>query len=118
VIIEVRRYITRSGKDVIGDWLARLGDDRAKARILARIDRLALGNIGDSKRLGSGVSELRVDYGPGYRVYYAMTAQSCVLLLCEATNGSKGRIFHERWSTFGISGKGRTNNETEGKHFT
>lgn len=62
--------------------LARLADNQAKARILARIDRLAVGNSGDSKHLRGGVSELRIDWGPGYRVYYAMIGKTCVLLLC------------------------------------
>jgi putative addiction module killer protein len=81
-VIEVRRYVTRAGKDVFGDWLARLADNRARARILARIDRLAVGNFGDSKPLRGGVSELRIDWGPGYRVYYGMIGKACVLLLC------------------------------------
>jgi len=67
---------------VLGDWLARLADLQAKARILARIDRLAVGNFGDSKPLRGGISELRIDWGPGYRVYYALVGRTCVLLLC------------------------------------
>lgn len=51
-------------------WLNGLHDERAKGRIAARIDRLALGNPGDVEPVGSGVSEMRIDYGPGYRVYY------------------------------------------------
>jgi len=62
--------------------MARLADNQARARILARIDRLAVGNSGDSKHLRGGVSELRIDWGPGYRVYYAMIGKTCVLLLC------------------------------------
>ena len=52
------------------DWLAGLGDETAKAKIAARLDRLALGNAGDVEPVGKGVSELRIHYGPGYRVYY------------------------------------------------
>lgn len=81
-MIEIRRYITRSGKDIFGDWLSRLADNQAKARILARIDRLAVGNFGDTKPLRGGVSELRIDWGPGYRIYYALLGRACVLLLC------------------------------------
>lgn len=55
---------------------------KARARIVARIDRLSLGNFGDCKPLREGVSELRIDWGPGYRVYYAMLGRTCVLLLC------------------------------------
>ena len=80
-MIEVRRYTTRAGKDVVGDWLADL-EDNARARVAVRIDRLSLGNFGDSKPLREGVSELRIDWGPGYRLYYAMVGRTCVLLLC------------------------------------
>ena len=69
IVIEVRRYVARSGSDVIGDWLAGLEDLKARARIAARLDRLSLGNLGDCKPLRDGVSELRIDWGPGYRVY-------------------------------------------------
>jgi putative addiction module killer protein len=81
-MIDVRRYISASGKDVIGEWLADLNDARARARINARIARLALGNFGDCKSLGAGIFELRVDYGPGYRVYFARIETAVVLLLC------------------------------------
>jgi len=81
-MIEIRRYVTRSGKDVIGEWLADLGDSRARAKIAVRIARLAAGNFGDCKPLRNGVWELRVDWGPGYRVYYAMIGRASVILLC------------------------------------
>jgi putative addiction module killer protein len=81
-VIEVRRYITRAGKDVVGEWLAGLDDLQARARIAARIDRLSLGNFGDCKALRDGVSELRIDCGPGYRMYLAILGRTCVLLLC------------------------------------
>jgi len=81
-MIEVRRYVTAGGKDVVGEWLASLPDIRARAKINARIARLAAENFGDCKALGSGVSELRIDYGPGYRVYFARIGRAVVLLLC------------------------------------
>ena len=59
-----------------------LRDNRTKAKIVARIDRLSLGNFGDCKALGNGLFELRIDWGPGYRVYYALAGTACVLLLC------------------------------------
>lgn len=66
---------------MVGDRLAGL-DAHSRARIAARIDRLSLGNFGDCKFLREGVSELRIDFGPGYRMYYAMLGRTCVLLLC------------------------------------
>ena len=81
-MIEIRRYVTESGKDVVGEFLAGLKDTRARAKVAARIARLSAGNFGDCKSLQAGVWELRIDWGPGYRVYYAMLEQTCVLLLC------------------------------------
>jgi putative addiction module killer protein len=81
-VIEIRHYVSRAGKDVFDDWLSELADARAQAKIATRIDRLAAGNFGDGKMLRQGVCELRIDWGPGYRVYYAMLGRVCVLLLC------------------------------------
>jgi putative addiction module killer protein len=81
-VIEVRRYLTRSGKDVVGEWLAGLNDLAAKARIVARIDRISAGNFGDCKSLGNAIFEIRIDCGPGYRIYYATLGATCILLLC------------------------------------
>jgi putative addiction module killer protein len=63
-------------------WLGKLHDRRAVARILVRIDRLAVGNPGDMRSVGRGISELKIDYGPGYRVYFVQRGQELVLLLC------------------------------------
>lgn len=63
-------------------WLTRLRDRRAKARIEARIRRMSLGNPGDVKALGGSVVEMRIDYGPGYRVYYTQRGTRVILLLC------------------------------------
>ena len=63
-------------------WLSKLADLRAQARIQAHIDRLALGNPGDTRSVGEGVSELRIDCGPGYRVYYMRRGNILVILLC------------------------------------
>ena len=62
-------------------WLDDLDDTRARARVLVRIERLASGNPGDVKSVGAGVSELRIDYGPGYRVYYTKLGRQIVILL-------------------------------------
>ncbi|MGC5628103.1 type II toxin-antitoxin system RelE/ParE family toxin [Georgenia sp. Z1344] len=63
-------------------WLRKLKDRQGRLRILSRIDRLAHGNPGDAKAVGGGVLELRLTYGPGYRVYYAQRGTRVVLLLC------------------------------------
>ena len=81
-MFDVRRYVSASGKDVIGEWLAHLNDIRARARINARIACLAAGNFGDCKFLREGIFELRIDYGPGYRVYLQKVESAVVLLLC------------------------------------
>ena len=81
-MIELRRYLTSSGRDIFGEWLSGLRDARAMAKVTVRIDRLSAGNFGDCKALRGGLFELRIDWGPGYRVYYALVGKACVLLLC------------------------------------
>jgi putative addiction module killer protein len=68
--------------DVFIKWLNKLRDDRAVARINKRIGRLAKGNPGDVEPAGEGISELRIDYGSGYRVYYKETKKEIIILLC------------------------------------
>jgi putative addiction module killer protein len=68
-----------------------LRDRRARARITARIDRLAAGNPGDVRSIGVGLSELRIDHGPGYRVYYKQQGQVLIVLLCGGDKGSQKR---------------------------
>ena len=75
-MVEVRKTST------FLQWLMALRDLRAVARIQIRIDRVLLGNFGDVKPVGEGVSELRIDYGPGYRVYFTQRGKTLVLLLC------------------------------------
>jgi len=67
--------------DIFVQWLDELRDIRARARIQARIERLAAGYLGDVKPVGDGVSELRIDYGPGYRVYFTRRGNEVVILL-------------------------------------
>jgi putative addiction module killer protein len=68
--------------DEFDAWLSGLADQRALAKIASRIERLGLGNPGDVKPVGEGVSEMKVPYGPGYRVYFKQTDKTIVLLLC------------------------------------
>ena len=74
-MIEIRETSTFSG------WLLGLADLRARAKITARIDRLQLGNPGDVQPVGDGVSEMRIHYGPGYRVYFVQRGQKLIVLL-------------------------------------
>lgn len=67
------------------EWLTALRDVRAKARIVARVSRFSLGNLGDVKSVGEGVSEARIDYGPGYRLYFIQRGAVTILLLCGGT---------------------------------
>jgi putative addiction module killer protein len=75
-MIEVRKTVE------FDQWLTELRDPKALAKISTRIQRLEMGNPGDVKAVGEGVSEMRIDYGPGYRVYYKQTGKEIVLLLC------------------------------------
>ena len=81
-VFEIRRYRTAAGDEPFSEWLSKLHDRQAKARILARLERLEIGNFGDCKYLRDGVSELRLDWGPGYRVYFGRGGQTLILLLC------------------------------------
>ena len=74
-------YADEKGKEPFRDWLYGLRDRAAFARITVRLDRVELGNFGLSKSVGNGVFELKIDYGPGYRVYYAISGKAVVLLL-------------------------------------
>ncbi|MDY0063316.1 MAG: type II toxin-antitoxin system RelE/ParE family toxin [Myxococcota bacterium] len=74
-MMEIRRT------EKFAKWLDGLDDVRARARILVRVERLATGNAGDIRPVGEGVSELRIDYGPGYRVYFTRRGQELIILL-------------------------------------
>ena len=84
-MVEIRKTET------FAKWLDGLDDIRARARILVRIERLAAGNLGDVKPVGEGVSELRIDYGPGYRVYYKKQGRSVVILLAGGDKRTQSR---------------------------
>ena len=84
-MIEVRQTTTFAA------WFAGLRDRQAKARILVRIDRLSLGNPGDVRPVGEGVSEMRIDYGPGYRVYFVLRGRQMVVLLAGGDKSTQSR---------------------------
>jgi putative addiction module killer protein len=76
---------------VFSKWIDALRDTRARARVLARIERLAVGHTGDAKPVGEGVSELRIDYGPGYRVYFKKQGRAVVVLLAGGDKKTQSR---------------------------
>lgn len=81
-MVTVLRYIDESGREIVTEWLLSINDKQTRARIEARFFRLATGNFGDCKPLRESVWELRIDWGPGFRVYYARVGDTVVVLLC------------------------------------
>ena len=82
-MVEIRKT------DVFAKWLDNLRDIQAKARVLVRIERLASGNAGDVKPVGEGISEMRIDYGPGYRVYFTKRGSELIILLAGGDKSSQ-----------------------------
>jgi len=97
-VIEIRHYVTQAGRDVFDEWLSSLGDARTEAKIATRINRLAAGNFGDCKPLGQGLWELRIDFGPGYRVYYAIVGRELVLLVSAGQKRRQAPISRKHWN--------------------
>ncbi|RLD03460.1 MAG: type II toxin-antitoxin system RelE/ParE family toxin [Chloroflexi bacterium] len=79
--IQLLEYLTEDEKNPFRKWLEGLRDRQARAKIRVRLNRIRLGNFGDSKSVGSGVNELRISYGPGYRVYFGRKGNTVVILL-------------------------------------
>jgi putative addiction module killer protein len=90
---EIEEYVTEDGTSPFADWLEGLKDKRARMRLLARLDRASLGNLGDWKAIsgGEGMAELRDHYSPGYRVYFSFVGRSTVLLLAGSTKRNQSR---------------------------
>ena len=89
--LQVEHYRTATGKIPYLQWLTKLKDRTAKAAVIRRSIRIELGDLGDHKSVGDGVWELRIDVGPGYRVYYGMAGKTVVLLLTAGDKGSQSR---------------------------
>lgn len=89
-------------------WRLRLRDQRARVLIASRLDRLAFGHAGDVRPVGQGISELRIDYGPGYRVYFLQQGQTLVLLLC---GGNKSTQAKDIQTAKRLTGAWRTEHE-------
>ncbi len=87
----INEYIDDSGKSLYADWLKNLRDVKAKAKIMMQIDKMELGLFGDVESIGEGLSELRLHYGPGYRVYYGKEGQQVFLLLCGGDKSTQSK---------------------------
>jgi putative addiction module killer protein len=89
--IEIELYKTASGHCPFDDWFESLREMLTRAKILTRLDRLKIGNFGDCKSIGDGISELRIHYGPGIRIYYSRIGNKLILLLCGGDKGSQNK---------------------------
>lgn len=102
-VIELREYKTKDGRNLFREWLSRLRDREARVRIRTRLGRVRIGNLGDAKSVGQGVSELRIPYGPGYRIYFGQDGDRVVLLLCGGDKRSQRQDIieaQERWADY------------------
>jgi len=101
----VHQYQTADGRVPVSEWLDGLRDPRARARIVARLDRLSAGLLGDWSGVGESVCELRIDYGPGYRVYYAQDGKALILLLCGGDKRTQAKDIekaHDYWKDYKV----------------
>ena len=92
---EIRHYLTKSEKDVFSEWRRKIRDTKARIAIDRRINRMELGNLGDHRFCRDGIWELRIDIGPGYRVYYAIAGTQVVLLLCGGDKQTQDADIHQ-----------------------
>ena len=87
--MEVELYVAANRKVPFTEWLNSLKDIKARSKIRTRLDRVELGNLGDHKSVGDGVFELRVDFGPGYRIYFGRKGDKLIILLLGGDKGSQ-----------------------------
>ncbi|MBF0622841.1 MAG: type II toxin-antitoxin system RelE/ParE family toxin [Magnetococcales bacterium] len=109
--IRVLEYVTDDGEVPFSKWLSSLRDRQATRRIRTRLNRVRLGNLGDHKSLGGGVFELRLPYGPGYRVYFGREGNTLVLLLCGGDKSTQSKdiaIARQHWEAYRSEQNGDT----------
>lgn len=102
-MIELREYITDDGRNPFREWLENLKDKETTARIDLRLNRIRLGNFGDSKSVGRGVHEIRLTFGPGYRIYYGRHKETAIILLHGGDKSSQTRdieLAQNRWADY------------------
>lgn len=102
-IKRIKNFVRANGKVPFEEWFCNLKNTQTKARIIARIDRLRFGNFGDCKSVGAGVYELRIHFGPGFRVYFGLVGTEIVLLLGGGDKSSQQKdikICQRYWQEF------------------
>ena len=100
---KINNLIIEDGKAPFEKWFQKLRDKSVKARIATRIDRLRFGNFGDCKSVGTGVFELRIHFGPGYRIYFGLVGSDIVLLLGAGDKSTQKKDIeqaHKNWRTY------------------
>src|SRR3989338_6464423 len=103
IVKSLRVYHASSGQAPFEDWFEDLRDEKGKGIIIARLSRVRVGNLGDCKPVGQGVLELRVDFGPGYRIYLGLDGRTIIILLCGGDKSSQSRDIrkaHEYWADY------------------
>jgi|TARA_B110000240_G_C13216624_1_gene332742 putative addiction module killer protein len=98
----INEYMDERGNSPYAQWMGRLRDPRAKAKIILQVDKMELGLFGDVEPIGDGLSELRIHHGPGYRVYYGKVKPHTYLLLCGGDKSTQSRDIRkakEFWNT-------------------
>ncbi len=107
----VNEYLDEQGESPYAQWIGRLRDVRAKAKILLQVDKMELGLFGDVEPIGDGLSELRIHYGPGYRVYFGKEGQQIYLLLCGGDKSTQSKDI-KKAKAYWKSHKRRGSNDT------
>lgn len=100
---EIQNYLTAEGRSPFEEWLDSLRDTKGRSKIDNRLRRIQLGNLGDYRSVGKGVFELRINYGPGYRVYFGQVGTTIVILLCggdKSTQTQDIRNAQEYWRDY------------------
>ncbi len=113
-VFDILLYVTKDGKTPFTDWLSELKDKKGRYLIKARLDRIEDGNFGDCKPARDGVFELRIDHGPGYRVYFAREERRVVILLCGGAKSSQDRDINRAvkyWRDYEARKTGKTGKE-------
>ncbi len=100
---QVEVYETQDGKQPFTEWLDSLKDKRTASIVIKRLERVKLGNLGDTRSVGKGVFELKINYGAGYRVYFGQIANTVIILLCAGDKSNQDRDInqaHKYWDNY------------------